>query len=122
MLNQIKVVGRGSSELKRGMTAGGVPVASFVLRCERGRKLKVPGERSEADFFDVVAWHSEAQKIEKWYHKGDLLFVEGRMKQRWVDGRKIWELNADTVAVVDKRSKNYMGNKPGGLPAEVVTA
>ncbi len=83
MLNHIVMMGRltRDPELR---TAGETPVCSFRIACDRDFKNK-DGE-IEADFVDVVAWRKTAETTAKYFTKGRMAVVDGRLQIRpWVD-------------------------------------
>ena len=84
MLNHIILMGRltRDSELRR--TQSGTAVTSFSIACDRDFKSQ-DGER-ETDFIDVVAWRGTAEFVSKYFAKGRMAVVEGRLQIRdWTD-------------------------------------
>lgn len=95
----------------------GVAVASFPLATtERGYKLQNGTEVPErTDWHNIVLWRGLAEIAEKYVHKGDKLFIEGKIKTRSYDDqngikRYITEIFADTMEMLSSRSV------PGGQP------
>ena len=84
MLNQIDLMGRLTRDVELRTTQSGVSVASFTLACDRdfgGRD----GEK-ETDFIDCVAWRSTADFAAKYFSKGRMAVVSGRLQIRpWTD-------------------------------------
>ena len=100
MLNKAIIQGRlgGDPELK--ITPSGVSVTSCGLACERNYAAQ--GQQRETDWIDVVAWRGTAEFLHKWFRKGDMVVVAGRLQTRmWTDQqgvkRKIVEVMADEV-------------------------
>ncbi len=108
MLNHIDIMGRlvRDPELR---SAGATPVCSFRIACDRDFKNK-DGEK-EADFVDVVAWRQLAENVAKYFSKGRLAVVSGRLQIRsWTDkeGEKRFstEIVADSVYFGDSKPKS----------------
>lgn len=100
MLNTITIMGRltRNPELRRTQT--GVAVASFTLACERD--FAPQGADKETDFLDVCAWRYTAEFVEKYFSKGQMAVVTGRLQIRnWEDKegnkRRSAEILADHV-------------------------
>lgn len=97
MLNHITIMGRLTRDPELRRTQAGVPVASFTLAVDRDFKGQ-DGEK-ETDFIDVVAWRSTAEYVAKYYTKGRMAVVDGRLQIReWLanDGSK--RRSAEVVA------------------------
>ena len=118
-LNKIIIMGRIVRDFELRRTGNGVSVVSLTLAVDRDFKSK-SGEK-ETDFIDVVAYRNTAEFISKYFGKGRMAVVEGRLQIReWEkDGqkRKSAEVLADNVYFGD--SKN--GNKENyNAPTEFV--
>ena len=84
MLNHIVLMGRLTRDPELRHTGNGTPVASFSLAVDRDFKSQ-SGEK-ETDFIDIVAWRSTAEFISKYFSKGSLAVVSGRLQIRnWQD-------------------------------------
>lgn len=99
MLNRLVIMGRIVRDPKMNTTQSGTPVCNFTVAVERD--FAVRGER-ETDFIDVVAWRQTAEFIEKYFSKGRMIYVDGKLQsRRWEDDRGnkriSWELQADQV-------------------------
>ena len=79
-LNTITIMGRLTADPEMRSTQNGTPVASFTLAVDRDYKSQT-GER-ETDFINCVAWQSTAENICKYYHKGSMAVVLGRLEMR----------------------------------------
>ena len=106
MLNHIVVMGRLTRDPEMRRTNSGEAVTSFTLAVDRDFKAK-NGER-ETDFIDVVAWRNTAEFVSKYFTKGRLAAVEGRLQIRsWTDKdgnkRKVAEIVADGVYFGDSK-------------------
>ena len=112
MLNKIVVMGRLVKEPELRMTQQQTPVASFTLACERDR------DRETSDFLDCVAWKGTAEFVSKYFTKGQLVAVSGRLQSRkWEDrdgNKRInWEIVADSVYFAEpKRAADIPAERP----------
>ncbi len=114
MLNRIVIMGRLGRDPELRHTQAGVPVASFSLAVDRDFKDKSTGEKV-TDWIDVVAWRNTAEYVAKYFTKGRLAVVEGRLQLRdWTDRegnkRRSAEVVADNVYYADSRRDG----DPGG--------
>ena len=123
MLNKIILMGRltRGPELRR--TQSGTAVASFTLAVDRDYKPQ-DGER-ETDFIDIVAWRGTGEFVSKYFTKGRMAVVEGRLQVRdWTDKdgnkRRSTEVVADNVYFGDsKRPESGTPAEPSGEFQEV---
>lgn len=98
MLNSISIAGRLSKDPELRTTQSGVSVASFTVAVERD--FSAQGQQREVDWFDCVAWRQGGEFVSKYFHKGDMIIVTGRMQSRdWTDNqgnkRRNWEIQVD---------------------------
>lgn len=112
MLNRIILMGRLTRDPELRHTQQGTAVASFTLAVDRDFKGQ-DGEKA-TDFIDIVAWRSGAEFVSKYFTKGRMAVVEGRLQIRdWTanDGtkRRSAEVIADNVYFGD--SKKEGGNQ-----------
>lgn len=85
MLNHIVIMGRLARDPELRRTQTGTPVASFRLAVERDFKDKSSGERI-TDWIDVTAWSYTAEFVSKYFTKGRMAVVSGRLQtQEWTD-------------------------------------
>lgn len=99
MLNHITIMGRICNEIELRRTGSGVAVTSFTLAVDRD--FKKDGEK-ETDFIECVAWKNTAEFVDKFFSKGKMAVVSGRLQIRsWTDKdgnkRKTAEVVADNV-------------------------
>ena len=80
MLNRIILMGRLTRDPELRTTGSNIAVCSFSLACDRDFKSD-KGEK-ETDFFDVVAWRGTAEFVSKYFTKGRMAIVEGRLQIR----------------------------------------
>ena len=114
MLNKIILMGRLTRDPELRRTGTGTAVTSFSLAVDRDFKSQ-SGEK-ETDFIDIVAWRSTAEFVSKYFTKGRMAVVEGRLQIRdWTDKdggkRRSAEVVADNVYFVD--SKRDGGDSSG---------
>ena len=108
MLNKVFVMGRLARDPETGYTQSGTKWARFSLAVDRDFKDKNSGERA-TDWVDVVAWRQTAEFVGKYFSKGRMAVVEGRLQVRdWTDKdgikRRSTEVVADQVYFGDSRS------------------
>lgn len=107
MLNKIFLQGRLVADPELRHTASGVAVASFRLAVDRDFKDRDSGEK-KVDFINVVAWRQTGEFVSKFFSKGRMAIVEGRLQLRdYTDKeenkRTMAEVNADNIYFGDSR-------------------
>lgn len=117
MLNQIFIMGRLTRDPELRRTQSGTAVASFALAVDRD--FKTQGGEKETDFIDVVAWKSNAEFVSKYFSKGRMAVVAGRLQMReWQDKegnkRRSAEVVADHVYFADSKKDDNSGVSYGG--------
>lgn len=115
MLNKIILMGRLTRDPELRKTENGTAVTSFTLAVDRDYKPQ-DGER-ETDFIDVVAWRGTAEFVFKYFSKGRMAVVEGRLQVRdWTDKdgnkRRSSEVIADNVYFGDSKRSDEDKPKP----------
>ena len=115
MLNKIILMGRLTRDPELRRTESGTAVCSFSIAVDRDFKSK-NGEK-ETDFIDIVAWRATAEFVSKYFTKGRMAVVEGRLQIRnWTDKegnkRRSAEVVADNVYFGDSKRD---GAAPGGF-------
>ena len=120
MLNKIILMGRLTRDPELRRTQSGTAVASFTLAVDRDYKPQ-DGER-ETDFIDIVAWRGTGEFVSKYFTKGRMAVVEGRLQVRdWTDKdgnkRRSTEVVADNVYFGD--SKRPESGTPAEPPGEL---
>ena len=115
MLNKVVIMGRFTKDPELRRTGSGTAVTSFSLACDRDFKSQ-SGDK-ETDFIEVVAWKNTAEFVSKYFTKGRMAVVEGRLQIRdWTDKagnkRTTAEVVADNVYFADsKRSESNDNQK-----------
>ena len=107
MLNKIVIMGRLTRDPDLKTTPSGASVSSFSLAVDRDFKDKQTGEKT-TDFIDCVAWRSTADFVSRYFTKGRMAVVEGRLQIReWTDKngnkRRSAEIVADNVYFGDSK-------------------
>ena len=113
MLNHIVLMGRLTRDPELRRTGSGVAVASFSLAVDRDYAAQ--GAEKETDFVDIVAWRNTAEFVSKYFTKGRMAVVSGRLQIRnWQDKdgnkRRTAEVVADNVYFGDSKRDNAEGS------------
>ena len=127
MLNHITIMGRLTRDPELRRTGSGIAVASFTVAVDRDFASRESGER-ETDFIDCVAWRQTGEFVSKYFTKGRMAVVSGRLQIRgWTDKdgnkRRAAEVIADNVYFGDSKrdsdnaGSSYGGNTYGAAPA-----
>lgn len=111
MLNKVVLMGRLTRDPELKHTQSNTSVTSFTLAVDRGYAR--PGEEKQTDFIDIVAWRQTAEFVTRYFRKGQLVAVTGRLQARkWQDNqgnnRTTYEVVADEVFFAE--SKRDSGN------------
>ncbi len=119
MLNRIVLMGRLTRDPELRRTQSGTAVTSFSIACDRDFKSQ-SGEK-ETDFIDIVAWRGTAEFVSKYFAKGRMAIVEGRLQIRdWTDNnggkRRSAEVVADNIYFGDSKRDSAPGDY-GAPPA-----
>ena len=122
MLNHIVIMGRLTRDPELRRTGTGIAVASFTVAVDRDFGGRDGGEK-ETDFIDCVAWRQTGEFVSKYFTKGRMIVVSGRLQIRsWTDKdgnkRRTAEVVADNVYFGESKRGNesnaYGGNAYGG--------
>lgn len=118
MLNHITIMGRLTRDPELRRTGSGIAVTSFNVAVERDYAAQ--GSDRETDFIDCVAWRQTGEFVSKYFAKGRMIVVSGRLQIRaWTDKdgnkRRTAEVVADNVYFGDsKRDSDNSGSSYGG--------
>ena len=109
MLNVVAIMGRLVADPQLRQTTTGKNVASFRIACDRGRRD--PNGQSQADFLDVVAWDRTAEFVCRYFQKGSLIAIDGRLQSRSYqdkngNNRQAVEIVAQNVNFTGPKSQN----------------
>lgn len=125
MLNHIVIMGRLTRDPELRTTQSQINVASFTVAVDRDYSGQ--GQEKQTDFIDVVAWRQTGEFVSKYFQKGSMIVVSGRLQSRkWTDregnNRTSWEINADSCYFGEsKKNQDSGGNAPthgGGYYAQ----
>lgn len=119
MLNHICIAGRMVRDPELRHTGSGIPCANFTIAVDRDFGKNENGEK-ETDFIECVAWRNTGEFVSKYFGKGRMAVVSGRLQIRsWTDKegnkRKTAEVVADQVYFGD--SKRDSDSNDSGLTA-----
>ncbi|NCB04417.1 MAG: single-stranded DNA-binding protein [Clostridia bacterium] len=110
MLNKAILMGRLTADPELRRTQSNTAVTSFTLAVDRSFSK---GAEKQTDFIDIVAWDKTAEFVSKWFHKGQLVAVSGRIQVRnWEDKqgqkRRTYEIVAEEAHFAEsKRDTQY---------------
>ena len=118
MLNHIVIMGRLTRDPELRRTGSGVAVASFTVAVDRDFGGRDGGEK-ETDFIDCVAWRQTGEFVSKYFTKGRMIVVSGRLQIRsWTDKdgnkRRTAEVVADNCYFGDSKRDGDSGSAFGG--------
>ena len=118
MLNHITIMGRLTRDPELRRTGSGIAVASFSVAVDRDFGKNENGEK-ETDFIDCVAWRQTGEFVSKYFTKGSMIVVSGRLQVRsWTDKdgnkRRTAEVVADNVYFGGGKRESEGGNAYGG--------
>ena len=109
MLNVVAIMGRLVSDPQLRQTNSGKSVASLRIACDRGRRDA--NGQMQADFFDVTAWDRTAEFICRYFHKGEMIAVDGRLQSRSYQDKNG---NNRTAIEIVANNANFVGSKGSG--------
>lgn len=108
-MNSICLIGRLTKDPDRRTTQSGIAVVYFSVACDR--EYKGQDGKYQTDFFDVVAWRQTAEFVDRYFSKGKLIGVTGRLEQTsWQDrdgnARHSVQINATSVCFAGAKNDN----------------
>lgn len=112
MLNVVAIMGRLARDPELRQTTTGKNVASFRIACDRGRRDA--NGQSQADWLDVVAWDRTAEFVCKYFPKGALIAIDGRLQTRQYQDKS--GQNRAAVEIV-AQNVSFCGSKESTSPA-----
>ena len=127
MLNHIVILGRLTRDPELRRTSTGTAVTSFTLAVDRD--FSGQGGEKDTDFIDCVAWRQTGEFVSKYFTKGRMAIVSGRLQIRsWKDkdgnSRKSAEIVADNVYFGDSKrdGDSIVSNNSYGVPVHAPTS
>ena len=127
MLNHIVLMGRLTRDPELRYTGSNIPVASFSIAVDRDFGRGENGEK-QTDFINVVAWRQTAEFVSRYFQKGSMIAVRGRIQQRNYEDkngnkRTAFEIVADEVSFCGSKAETGTGGaRQGDQPARVQPA
>ena len=117
MLNVVAIMGRLARDPELRQTTTGKNVASFTIACDRGRRDA--NGQSQADWIPVTAWDRTAEFVCKYFQKGSMIAVDGRLQSRSYqdkngNNRTAIEIVANNVNFAGPKSSNPAPMGDGG--------
>jgi single-strand DNA-binding protein len=112
MLNIVAVMGRLARDPEMRQTTTGKSVASFTIACDRGRRDA--NGQSVCDWLNIVAWDKTAEFVCKYFQKGSMIAVDGRLQSRSYQDKN--GQNRTAVEIV-ANNVNFCGSKESASPA-----
>lgn len=112
MLNIVAIMGRLVADPELRTTAGGVNMARFRIACDRSFARQ--GEQRQTDFLDVVAWRNTADFVCKYFSKGSLIALQGRLQTRQYQDKNG---NNRTAVEIVAEQVSFTGEKAKSAPA-----
>lgn len=113
MLNVVAIMGRLVADPELRTTPAGMNVCQFRIACDRNFARQ--GEQRQADFVDIVAWRAQADFVCKYFSKGSLIAIQGRLQTNNYQDKN--GNNRTAVAVVADNI-NFAGSKGTGKPVD----
>ena len=115
MLNHITIMGRLTRDPELRYTQSQTPVASFTLAVDRDFGGRDGGEK-QTDFIDCVAWRQTAEFVSKYFQKGSMAVVSGRLQiDNYTDNdgnkRKSAKVVADNIYFGDSKKDGAAGSQ-----------
>ena len=109
MINMVALMGRLTYEPELRKTPSDVSVLRFQVACDRSYQTK--GQERQADFIDCVAWRQTAEFISRYFHKGNMIAIEGTIQtSNYTDkngnNRKQIEVLANNVSFCGSKSES----------------
>lgn len=110
MLNHITIMGRLTRDPELRRTGSGIAVTSFTVAVDRD--IKSSNSEKEVDFIDCVAWRQTGEFVGKYFTKGRMIVVSGKLQIRgWTDKdgnkRRTAEVIADNVYFGDSKNESH---------------
>lgn len=111
-INKVILIGNAGREPEFKKLTDGTPVAKLALATTETFRLKNGELQSKTDWHTIILWRGLAELAREYVHKGSLLYVEGKLRNRDYedkDGHKkhIIEVVADQIVMLDKKTKTF---------------
>lgn len=111
-INKVILIGNAGREPEFKKLTDGTPVAKLALATTETFRLKNGELQSKTDWHTIILWRGLAELAREYVHKGSLLYIEGKLRNRDYenkDGQKkyITEVIADQIVMLDKKTKTF---------------
>ncbi len=130
MLNSVVLMGRLVADPELRTTTTGKTVGSFRIAVDRSFQRQ--GEERQADFINIVVWEQTANFVSRYFHKGSMIAIQGRLQTRQYEDktgakRTAYEVVATEVSFCGSRAESGTGNftptaQPAAQPAAFQSA
>ena len=125
-LNKVMIIGNLGKEPELRYTPSGRPVTTFSVAVSRSWKSSNGEHRSETEWFKIVAWGKLAEICKEYLHKGQQVYIEGRLQTRqWEDKegqqRTTVELVANEMTMLGERREKSQSEDNSAEDASPVT-
>lgn len=126
MINNVTIMGRLTADPELRQTSSGVSTCAFSVAVDRDYVSQ--GQERQTDFISVVAWRQTAEFVSKYFSKGKMIAVIGKLRTRIYDDKRypdvkyyVMELYADSVSFCgDKTASNTQQAAQPQTPAQNV--
>lgn len=124
MLNRVILMGRLTKDPEFRQTSAGASVCRFSVAVSRVYTNRQSGEKTEdTTFVDCTAWRQTADFVSRWFHKGQMILVEGELRNNnYTDSNGVkhysMNVNADSVSFCGDRQQNEQQNPQQPYPAQ----
>jgi single-strand DNA-binding protein len=110
-INKVILIGNAGKDPEYKTLQDGTPVAKLAIATTETYRLKNGETQSRTDWHTIIAWRGLATLTNQYIHKGSLLYIEGKLRNRQYedkDGQKkyVTEVVADQVVLLDKKTKS----------------
>ena len=110
-LNKIMLIGNVGADPELRYTPNGAPVAEFTMAVNRRYTTGDGEQKEETEWFRIIAWTRNAEKVNEYLTKGQKVYVEGRFQSREYVGqdgnqRRAYEVVANTITFLDRASEH----------------
>lgn len=110
MLNMVVLQGRLVADPEYRQTPQGTPTSRVRIAVERSFVRQ--GEQRQSDFFDITMWNKQAENVCKYFHKGDMILINGRIQTRTYQDKETGK-NRTAFDIVAENF-NFCGGRNGG--------
>ena len=120
--NKVILMGNLTRDPEVRCTTSGMAIASFGIATNRRRRDQDGNQKEEVTFIDITAFDKQAEVIEKYFHKGKSILLEGRLKFDQWDDKNTGQKRSKLSVVLDRFEFVGGGQDEGGSPAQQQSA